>query len=596
MTSVSSTRIRILDGETVNQIAAGEVVERPASIVKELIENAIDAGAAQITVEISSSRKEVSRIRIIDDGHGIPAGEVPLAFLPHATSKIQTAEDLNTCRTLGFRGEALASIAAIAYVTMVTRPQGEEAGTRVIISGGEVLEQGAIGAPVGTTLTIEEIFFTTPARRKFLKSLATELSRLSSVIEVFCLFYPEITFRYLLNGQEKITSHGTRTLGEVLRALRPDEAVQMLSIKGEDHGISLEGYISHPELIKQNTQRILIAVNGRMIVSSRISGAIRGGYGTLIPSYSFPVAVLVITLDPARVDANIHPTKREIRISDESEFLKFITSTVKETLQRNDLSHSVSVTERSELIQSPDTQMSDSVSSEYHVRMSPLPGVHEASLAGYRTTARQLRQSRLQMEPADSAGEPRFPSLTYIGQVAATYLLASNEAGDLILIDQHAAHERVRYDQLKREQREGTLSQELLVPVVLSFSPSEVHLLTELKSDLEEEGFHIEPFGKDTWCVRGVPVVLGRSEDPEAIKEIISGILTGGQESRMHESVSRLVACRGAVKAGVILTPEQGEEIISQLSYTAEPYTCPHGRPTIVSFSRVKLEELFRRR
>lgn len=594
MTDTSVPHIRVLDGETINQIAAGEVVERPASIVKELIENSIDAGAVTITVEISSNKKEITRIRIIDDGRGIPADEVTLAFSPHATSKIQTAEDLNTCYTLGFRGEALASIAAIAYVTMVTRSGSEDAGTRIIISGGEILEDGATGAPVGTTLTVEEIFFTTPARRKFLKSLATELSRISSVIEVFSLLYPEITFRYILNGQEKTTSHGTRTLGEVLRALRPDEAGHMIPVCGEEHGISLEGYISHPEVIRQNTQRILISVNGRMIISSRISGAIRAGYGTLIPSHSFPVAVLKINLDPARVDANIHPTKREIRISDEPVFLRFITSRVREALQERDLSHS-GVSDKQELPLTGGQEHSVPVQ-VYRIPETPAQRVCEATLAGYRTTARQLRQTRLLMEPPGSEDESRFPTLTYIGQVAATYLLASNSAGDLILIDQHAAHERVRYDQLKREQKEGTLSQELLVPIVLQLTMSEAHLLGEISSDLEKEGFHIEPFGKDTWCVRSVPVVLGRCEDPDAIKEIISGALTGGQENRMRESVSRLVACRGAVKAGVILTPEQGEEIISQLSRTSEPYTCPHGRPTIVSFTRSKLEELFRRR
>jgi len=593
VTEKPAPHIRILDGETINQIAAGEVVERPASIVKELVENSIDAGAVTITVEISSNKKEITRIRIIDDGSGIPANEVPLAFSPHATSKIQTAEDLNTCRTLGFRGEALASVAAIAYVTMVTRSRSEDAGTRLIISGGEILEQGATGAPAGTNLTVEEIFFTTPARRKFLKSLATELSRISSVIEVFSLLYPAITFRYILNGHEKSTSHGTRTLGEVMRALRPDEASRMIQISSEEHGVFLDGFISHPELIRQNTQRILIAVNGRMIVSSRISGAIRAGYGTLIPSHSFPVAVLMITLDPARVDANIHPTKREIRISNEADFLRFIASRVREALQGQDLSHS-GVSDKREITLVTEEQRNPA--SAYRIHETPAQRVCEATLAGYRTTTRQLRQTRLLMEPGEPDPESRFPSLTYIGQVAATYLLASNNVGDLILIDQHAAHERVRYDQLKREQREGTLSQELLVPVVLQLSTSEAHLLGEIRSDLEDEGFHLEPFGKDTWCVRSVPVVLGRCEDPDAIKEIISGVLSGGQENRMQESVSRLVACRGAVKAGVILTPEQGEEIIGQLSRTSEPYTCPHGRPTIISFTRSKLEELFRRK
>ena len=596
MTPDPVSGIRVLDGETVNQIAAGEVVERPASIVKELVENAIDAGATTIVLDIATSRKEITRIRISDDGSGIPADEVILAFLPHATSKIRTADDLHSCLTLGFRGEALASIAAIAYVTMVTRFRNEEAGTRIIISGGEVLEQGAIGAPAGTTLTIEEIFFTTPARRKFLRSLATELSRVSSVVEVFSLLYPEITFRYILNGQEKSASHGGRTLGEVLRALRPDEAGQMIPVRCDEGGIRLDGYISHPSLVRQTPQRILIAVNGRLITSSRITSAIRSGYGTLIPSHTFPAVVLLISLDPGRVDANIHPTKREIRISEESDLLHIITLVVRDTLHGIDLSHPGTGNHPDEPIVQPEARSDPDGSSRYRIPETTARKVCEATLAGYRTTTRQLRQTQLLMDATEESGDSGFPSLTYIGQVAATYLLATTPEGDLFLLDQHAAHERVRYDQLKKEQEDGTRSQELIVPVVLSLTPSETHLLADIIPVLKEEGFILEPFGKDTWCVRGVPVVLGRCDDPEAIKEIITGALGEGSDGRLRESVSRLVACRGAVKAGVILTPDQGEEIIRQLSHTSEPFTCPHGRPTIISFSRTRLEELFRRR
>jgi DNA mismatch repair protein MutL len=594
--SVTSSGIRILDGETVNQIAAGEVVERPASIVKELVENAIDAGAGSITIDIGTSEKEISRIRISDNGSGIPAGEVILAFLPHATSKIRTAEDLNTCMTLGFRGEALASIAAIAYVTIITRHRGEEAGTRMIISGGEVLEHGKIGTPVGTTLIIEEIFFTTPARRKFLRSLATELSRISTVIEEFSLLYPAVIFRYILNGQEKSASHGGNTLGDVLRVIRPDDAGQMLPVQWEEGGISLDGYVSHPSLVRSNPHRIIIAVNGRLISSSRINGAIRAGYGTLIPTHTFPSVILVISLDPSRVDANIHPTKREIRISQESDFLRVITTAVRETLSGLDLSHPGLRLEKNGKISPPVSSPSPVMLGRYPEIQTIQEEVCEATLAGYRTTARQLRQTFLVMDSSEEIREPRFPALTYIGQVAATYLLASNEGGDLILIDQHAAHERVRYDRLKKEQEKGTHSQELIVPVVLTLTPAEAILMEEIRSPLEMEGFLIEPFGKNTWCVRGVPVVLGKCEDPETVREIITGTLHESQETRLRESVSRLVACRGAVKAGVILSSDQGGEIIRQLSFTSEPFTCPHGRPTIVSFPRAHLEELFRRR
>lgn len=593
MTEMPCPGIRVLDGETVNRIAAGEVVERPASIVKELIENAIDARAGLITVEIGTDGKEISSIRISDDGVGIPPEEVLLAFQPHATSKIRTAGDLDSCLTLGFRGEALASIAAIATVTMVTRTRNADAGFRITISGGQVTDQGETGAPPGTSLVIGEIFFTTPARRKFLRSLATELARISSVIEVFSLIYPAVTFRYVLNGQEKSASHGGRTLGEVLRSLRPAEADGMIPFRCEEGGIRLDGYISHPSLFRQTPQRILLAVNGRVITSSRITGAIRSGYGTLIPSHSYPVVVLMITLDPSRIDANIHPTKREIRVSGEPALLRVITNAVRKTLQGLNLSHPAPAEHTATLFD--ETGSSGPAPTRYPAPDTPSRRVCEATLAGYRTTTRQLRQTRITDAP-DHPVHPAFPALEYIGQVAATYLLASSGSGDLVLLDQHAAHERVRYDQLKQQQEQGCPSQELIVPVVLSLTRPEHDLLAAQIPLLAEEGFIIEPFGGDTWCVRGVPVILGRCEDPEAIREIITGALDAGSDTRLSESVSRLVACRSAVKAGAILTHDQGEEIIRQLSRTREPYTCPHGRPTMVRFSRERLEELFRRR
>ena len=398
---------------------------------------------------------------------------------------------------------------------------------------------------------------------------------------------------------ERSASHGGQTLGEVLRTIRPDEADKMVPVSWDEGGIVLEGYLSLPSLIRQNPSRILLSVNGRLISSSRITSAIRTGYGTLIPSHTFPAAILTISLDPARVDANIHPTKREIRIADEHEFLRVITMAVSTTMKGCDLSRQDSSLDniRQDLFQGQPPASDPGYT--YPPPDTSTGRVTEATLAGYRTTARQLRQTRLVQDASDEGRDARFPLFTYIGQVAATYLLASNESGDLILIDQHAAHERVRYDQLKKEQENGVASQELIVPVVLPVSQTEADILSDIRPILEEEGFLLEPFGKGTWCVRGVPVVLGRCEDPQAIREIIISTIgshASHSEDRLRESVSRLSACRGAVKAGVVLTREQGEEIIRQLSRTSEPYTCPHGRPTIVSISRARLEELFMRR
>lgn len=591
--------IRLLDDATVHLIAAGEVVDRPVSIVKELVENSIDAGATRITVEISSSRKEITRIRITDDGTGIPADEVKVAFLPHATSKIQTEIDLLSCMTLGFRGEALASIAAVSYVTMVTKTRDAETAVRFRITGGEVVECSETGAPDGTSLTVEEIFFNTPARRKFLKSLQTETFHITSLLESFACLYPDITFRYLVNGQEKFSTHGGSDLMTIYHALYPSEAAQMIPLKGQNGRISVSGLISLPKLVKQNRQRFLIAVNGRLVQSPAMIAAVKRGYGSLIPGAVWPVAVVMVDIPPAEVDANIHPTKREVRFSAEREILDLLVQSVRDILRNADLIYQRQSDDDTQaaLPNAPlQKQAPDSGRVRYEYSTPVARQVSEATLAGYRTTARQLLQTRIQDAVPEEGEDERFPELTWIGQVGKTYIIASDRTGGLYLIDQHAAHERVRYEQLKQQESLHQKTQELIAPVVLGLSPAERVLVPSVLPVLTEEGFILEPFGQETWCVRGVPVVLGRYEDPETVREIIGQILTEeGGPVRLREQVLCVVACRSAVKAGVVLSPEQGTDIIKQLSQTRDPWTCPHGRPTIISYSPQDLAKMFKR-
>lgn len=590
--------IRLLDDATVHLIAAGEVVDRPVSIVKELVENSIDAGANRIIVEISSSRKEITRIRITDDGTGIPADEVKVAFLPHATSKIRTGDDLLSCMTLGFRGEALASIAAVSYVTMVTKTREAETATRYRITGGEVIECSETGAPEGTSITVEKIFFNTPARRKFLKSLQTETFHITSLLESFACLYPDITFRYLVNGLEKFSTHGGSDLMTIYHALYPAEAAEMIPLEGQNGRISVTGLISLPKLVKQNRQRFLIAVNGRLVQSPTMISAVKRGYGSLIPGAVWPVAVIMVDMPPADVDANIHPTKREVRFSAEREILDLLVQSVRDTLRNVDLIYQrqpddtqVALTDVPDQKQAPDYSR---VRYEYSTPIARQ--VSEATLAGYRTTARQLLQTRIQDIAPEEGGDERFPELSWIGQVGKTYIIASDRTGGLYLIDQHAAHERVRYEQLKQQEELHQKTQELIAPVVLGLSPAETMLLPSVLTVLTEEGFILEPFGQGTWCVRGVPVVLGRYEDPQTVREIIGEILTEeGGFVRLREQVLCVVACRSAVKAGVVLSPEQGMDIIRQLSQTKDPWTCPHGRPTIISYSPQDLAKMFKR-
>ncbi len=594
--------IRVLAEETVNQIAAGEVVERPASILKELVENAIDAGADRISIEVATGKKEIDLIRVTDNGSGIPAGQVPTAFLPHATSKIRTVGDLDDCLTLGFRGEALSSIAAIAQVTMVTRPEDQPAAYRIVISGGMILEEGETGAPEGTAITVADIFHTTPARRKFLKSLQTELSHLIRMVEIFSLTHPGITFRYLLNGQEKLSTHGSSDLAGVIRILYGDETGSMLAVDHSSSGVTVRGYISGPALTRQNPQRILLSVNGRVITSARIGYAIRRGYGTLLPASLYPVVVIGISLDPAKIDANIHPTKREVRFSDENLVFNTVTEAVRETLRAHetvfpatDEMHTRTITDYTDNHGSGPAGDRVPAPGRYALTTSTSRQVCEATLSGYRATTRQLQQTRLTGDQAVPSIHEGLDGLSYVGQIAAMYLVFENEGGDLLLVDQHAAHERIRYDQLKQDHETGVRTQELIVPVVLSLSPSETARMPEVLPVLSGEGFMIEPFGKETWCVRGVPVVLGRNEDPAAVREILAASLTGNDPERLGEMVMKMVSCRGAVKAGTHLTADQAEELIHQLAITAEPFTCPHGRPTVLTFSREHLEKLFRR-
>ena len=587
--------IKLLDNATVHLIAAGEVVDRPASIVKELIENAIDAKSSRISVELTTSHGRISKIHIVDDGTGIPPSEVPLAFLPHATSKIRSGTDLESCMTLGFRGEALASIAAVSYVTMVTSSGKNKGAVRYRITGGEFVECTEVGAPPGSSVTVEEIFFNTPARRKFLRSLQTEISQITTLVESLACLYPVLTFRYIINSQEKFSTHGGSSLADIFRALFPDKADKMISIDTHDNYGRISGLISSPELARQVRQRFLIAVNGRYIQSPSIVSAVKRGYSSLIPSASWPVAVLIINLPPSTVDANIHPTKREIRFSDERSVLDWLTKVVRSALQGADvLPHPDCKNVLNPLIQTREDPR-EGESKSYAIPVSSSLKVCEPTLSGYRRTSRQLLQTRIQDLPAE-VPDNRFPRMHWVGQVAGMYIVAEDDAGTLYLIDQHAAHERVRYEQVVNHESNHMHTQELISPVILNLSRSENEILTSVLSVLQEEGFIIDPFGQCSWCVRGVPEILGRYEDPETVTELIGSILFEDKNHvRLKERVIRLVACRSAVKAGVILTPEQGNDIIDQLSGTIDPWTCPHGRPTIVAFKAEELTRMFRR-
>jgi DNA mismatch repair protein MutL len=594
-----SPRIHILDPATINQIAAGEVVERPASVVKELVENAIDAGAGSITIDLTATKDAVTAIRVTDDGCGISPADAELAFVPHATSKITSIDDLHRISTLGFRGEALATIAAVSRVTLVTKSRGSGAvsGTRIIIEGGNVLGINEIGAPDGTTVLVEDLFFNTPARKKFQKSKNTELAHIHDILEGICLSHPAVAFHLFYNGTEQlVTDRTSRPEDTIARLFGSDVIRYLVPVDSSLPFLAVTGFISRPSLARKDRARMFVSVNQRFITSAAINDAIKAGYGTLLPKDRFPVAFLNIEIDTTLVDVNVHPTKKQIRLSREKEITEIIRKSVQEALLSHDLIPAAgSPGLMPGLVPGSPAIMEKS----YTISATAVPaGVSESTHAGTAATDQRLRQTELSIDT-----EPTYlvssllPEIEVIGEFGGIYILARTRGDELLLIDQHAAHERILYEQVSAQALETRPSQELISPVVLHRTPGDTAILKDLLPVLVREGFILEEFGGDSFLVRAVPVVLGRLEDSTIIDEIISDLVNeeAAQTVSNRERITRIVACRGAVKAGTVCTREQSQRIVDQLRRMKNPFTCPHGRPTMIRFTRKELDAMFKR-
>ncbi len=590
------TTIHVLDEETINHIAAGEVVERPASVVKELVENSLDAGANAIEVEITSGNGLVKSIRVTDNGSGMSGEDAALAFARHTTSKISAVNDIFSCGTLGFRGEALASIASVSRVTMTTRPRGNPLeGTRIVITGGTVMESGAAGVPEGTTFLVEDLFFNTPARKKFQKSLPRELAHIYGVMEGMVLSHPHTGFRLIYNGKEKIhTSPGGGLHDAVIRLYGTELSGNLIPVSVMGTLVTLDGYFSRPSVTRQNASRMWISVNKRTVYSKPVITAIREGYGTLLMKDQFPVVVLNLAVEGSLVDVNVHPAKRQIRISREKEVASEITGLVHQVLVENSSITAPAVAKKDFSTRLFSTQPESSPGTYSYPRL-PVLSVREPGKKLLADTAIRLRQSSLRGE--NLPVHDLVAGMTFIGQFGDAYIIASSGQGDLILIDQHAAHERVIYEQLQERRSGEHYSQELIIPVVIRLSPRESAVLHDNETLLGREGFIIEEFGSDTYAVRAVPLVLGRSIDPATLQEIISETLSmeTGTKISEDERISRIIACKAALKAGRACTDDQCITLLKQLFRTKNPYSCPHGRPTMITFSRDRLNSLFKR-
>lgn len=624
-------KIQELSDILADQIAAGEVVERPASVVKELVENAIDAGSSRIDILLAESGLKM--IRVIDNGSGIEGSQVETAFKRHATSKITSRADLFRVGTLGFRGEALPSIASIADVKM-TSSTAEGPGQFVHYRGGELIEHREAQSRQGTDITVSDLFFNTPARLKYLKSLATELSKITDIINRIALSYPEIAFSLQNDERQLMRTSGQGNVQQVLANIYgTHNAQKMLDIHGESVDFRIDGYVSLPEFTRANRSYITILVNGRYIKNFHISKAIIEGYGSKLMVGRYPVAVINIQTDPLLVDVNVHPSKLEVRISEENALTELISKTIFDRLADQNLIPDAVDNLKKKRISKPageQLDLTETVLSGSFGKPTPTESaaVEEddsaaalhPSVAATKpiiiSTRQDLQSDRIaefKEKYADSTtpvtknenteGEEktpstsRFPALTYIGQMHGTYLFAEADDG-LYIIDQHAAQERINYEYYRVQI--GQVSddqQDLLVPIYLDYSTTDTLRIKEKQSVLEACGLYLEEFGRNTFIVRHHPTWFKKGQEEDTVKEMVDYVLNDRNMTvaKFREATAIMMSCKRAIKANHHLDDLQAKQLLKDLAKVENPFNCPHGRPVLVHFSTTDMEKMFKR-
>ncbi|MGE5587167.1 MAG: DNA mismatch repair endonuclease MutL [Clostridia bacterium] len=622
----SDETIVVLDDETINKIAAGEVVERPASVVKELVENSIDAGASAVTVEVGGVPGEF--IRVSDDGSGMSRRDARTAFQRHATSKIRGAADLQGILTMGFRGEALASIAAVARVELVTRRSEDAAGTRIVYEGGTLLLEEDAPSPVGTAVTCRDLFFNTPARRKFQRRPATEFDHIHDVVAKLALARPGVRFRLIHGGREVLLAQGGQSADKraVVAAVHGASlAKTLLPVIAGTARTSVEGFISPPDVSRANRDAQCVFVNRRPVSAPAVVRAVENAYGRRLPSGRFPVLFLWISTDPRSVDVNVHPAKREVRFSAGHEVYQLAAqaaaSALRSTGAAPDLGRSLGYAQEDSRA-TAGTARDDG--GAYGLRFAPgagsvtaHPAAGQAALNGgyLRPPAArtQLGQPPTQGAPLWSA--PRDGSSTHEGRDGArpsfvplgvfmgAYILAT-DGSDLVIIDQHAAHERVLYEAVLAGLSSGKPEVQTLIPTTLELSRRAGSRVPAILEELARLGFLLEPFGQSSLILRGVPVALGSLRGTCDVAGIVQESLEAcfsAAEEDTHDRVDLLsrvaaeIACKAAVKAHHTLEMPEIERLLADLARAGDPYSCPHGRPTVLRIGRGELERAFRR-
>lgn len=663
--------IHVLDNATIDKIAAGEVVERPASVVKELVENAMDAGAHAVTVEIKEGGIEF--IRVTDDGFGIEHDQLRNAFMRHATSKISSVVDLMSLQSMGFRGEALSSIAAVSKVEIVTKTKNDMTGTRLCMEGAKETAFEEVGAPDGTTFMVRNLFFNTPVRRKFLKTAMTEASYITDLLEHLALSRPEISFKYVINGQTKFYTNGDGDIKAIIyRIFGRDIANEMIEFRAVDGDIVLEGFLGRPTLNRANRNFENYFVNRRYIKSKIISKAIEEGYQSYMMQHRYPFCVVHITVPTETVDVNVHPTKMEVRFSNQNSIYKLIAENIADFLSRQEMIPDVTLgsnkgkKEKTAKIEAPepfekerkmentvpnvlkeesgyhssydykdmkksydyndknrqmDTSNDFFVDNREHTILPPKTAeltstdksspvlskilgapVKEPEVKNYgviKSKDQIIVEKPEQLNFFDEKILTKEAKQEYriVGQVFDTYWIIEYR-DKMLMIDQHAAHEKVKYEQiLQKVEHNEIYTQILTPPVVISVTPKEAALINGYEQYFKELGFEIEDFGMNAFAVRGVPIDLFGHDIKELFEEILTQMTESpvrGVPQIIREKIASM-ACKAAVKGNNSLTYEEADKLIEQLLELDNPYNCPHGRPTIISMSKYEVEKKFKR-
>jgi DNA mismatch repair protein MutL len=602
------TTIKKLDSLTINKIAAGEVIERPSSVVKELVENSIDANSTEITINIQEGGKKL--IEIIDNGNGMSHDDAVLAIQRYSTSKIETADDLFSINSLGFRGEALASIVSVAQVEITTKTKEDELGTHLSIEGGEIKEDKKTVVSDGTRIAVRNLFFNVPVRRKFLKSVSTEINYITEFTTRLALAYPNISFSLNHNGKSLISAPKGELISQITSIFGSQIAKACIPIEEIEDNYTIKGFITKPEFSRKSKDYIYIFVNQRPVSNKLISDAILQGYGTAIPSNRYPITFLFLDLPTDEVDVNVHPSKKEIRFSKEPFVFSFIESCIQKTLIDNGLK----IFERVSDTKTQPTLLRDYVRENTAPSKKIAEPIKIKSIVDEGTSIRIRRRKDQSMEQFLPEAERKEreratpietkASIRVIGLIKETYIIAETEEG-LLLCDQHAAHEKINYSKYLSQLKNKKVSvQRLLAPVSVQLKPSEYQLIEDMMIQLTTYGFDVETFGKNEILIRSIPSIMGVTISHEVARDIIDIIKEHNKEIKENlvledfEFIKELVslfACRRSIKAGDKISIGEAEKLIAELLTLKEPFTCPHGRPTIIILNEKYIEEIFQR-